>query len=135
MTASPSRVRAERVVPILAVSDILSTVDFYVAGLGFKKTGEWTPEGRLKWCMLEYEGGAAFMAQEGEPTAGDGIKGLGVKFYVWCDDANVFYEEVTKRGITAREPFVGNGMHVVELRDPDGYEIAFQSPTDEPDTD
>ena len=60
MTEDPSHVRAERVVPILAVSDILRTVDFYVDGLGFKKAGEWVPEGRLKWCMLEYEGGAAF---------------------------------------------------------------------------
>ena len=51
------------------------------------------------------------------------------------EGAKVFYEEVTKRGVTAREPFVGNGMHVVELRDRDGYEIIFQSSTDDPDTD
>ena len=84
--------------------------------------------------MLEYEGGAAFMAQEGEPYQGEGIRGLGVKFYVWCSDAIAFYEQVKMRGVEAREPFVGNSMHVVELQDPDGYEIAFQSPTDEPES-
>ena len=135
MTATPSPVKAERVVPILAVSDILSTVEYYVDGLGFRKTAEWVDRGRLRWCMLEYEGGAALMAQEGEPTRGPGIKGLGVKFYVWCDDAVVFYEVITRRGIKARKPFVGNGMHVVELQDPDGYEMAFQSPPDESDSD
>ena len=78
--------------------------------------------------------GGAFMAQEGEPDR-PGAKGIGVKFYVWCNDAVLFHQQVTARGVEAKKPFVGNGMHVVEITDPDGYEIAFQSPTDEPESD
>ena len=28
----------------------------------------------------------------------------------------------------------GYGTHVVQMTDPDGYQIAFENPTDEPDT-
>ena len=54
--------------------------------------------------------------------------------YVFCNDPVAFYEQVTARGIEANEPFVGNGTHVVQMTDPDGYQIAFENPTDEPDT-
>jgi catechol 2,3-dioxygenase-like lactoylglutathione lyase family enzyme len=30
-------------------------------------------------------------------------------------------------------PFVGNGMWVTEIRDPDGYQLCFESPTDAPE--
>ncbi|MEJ0056146.1 MAG: hypothetical protein WDN75_11055 [Bacteroidota bacterium] len=50
-----------------------------------------------------------------------------------CDDAIAFYKEVIKRGIQAGKPFVGNGMWVTSLLDPDGYSIQFESPTNEPE--
>ena len=33
----------------------------------------------------------------------------------------------------ARTPFVGNHMWVTGLRDPDGYQLYFESPTDVPE--
>jgi hypothetical protein len=43
-------------------------------------------------------------------------------------------EEFELRGIQTRtRPFVGNGMWVVPLTDPDGYRIEFESPTDRPE--
>ncbi len=128
-------ITADRIVPIFAVVDINKTIAFYVDGLGFEKKGEWIEDGRLRWCHLEHAGGVGIMAQE--YRAGDkppAERGLGIKMYVWCSDAKAFYARTTARGVGAQEPFVGNGMHVVELVDPDGYQLAFQSPTDEPDT-
>ena len=131
----PSTITADRLVPILAVADIHQTVSFYVDGVGFEKTGEWIENGRLRWCMLEYPGGAAIMAQEyGSDEEPPEDRNTGIKMYVWCSDARAFHREAIARGIAAGKPFVGNGMHVVEMKDPDGYEIAFQSPTDEPES-
>jgi hypothetical protein len=55
-------------------------------------------------------------------------------FGVASMDASVrYYREVTARGITVSKPFVGNGLWVTSLTDPDGYRIEFESPTDVPE--
>ncbi|MGH7426842.1 MAG: hypothetical protein ACREJ4_00475 [Candidatus Methylomirabilaceae bacterium] len=38
-----------------------------------------------------------------------------------------------ERGIAAKRPFVGNHMWVTSLKDPDGYDLHFESPTDAPE--
>ena len=122
------------VVPFFAVSNIAESVRFYVDGLGFKMTKQWIDGDRLRWCWLEC-GGAALMLQEFKktevsvPSIGPG----GATVYVICADALAIYHETKTRGLKERRPFVGNGMRVTELVDPDGYRIAFESPTDEPE--
>lgn len=71
----------------------------------FKKEGpnSWTPEGKV---------------------------GVGVTICFICEDALALYHEFTARGIAASLPFVGNGMWVTSLADPDGYRIDFESYTD-----
>ena len=110
---------------------------YYVDGLGFQMTDSWTPEGRLRWCWLQ-QGGAALMLQQ-FPTEGhdswapEGKAGEGVSVFFICEDALELYRRFRSRGIRASTPFVGNGMWVTSLRDPDGYRIAFESPTDAPE--
>jgi hypothetical protein len=48
-------------------------------------------------------------------------------------DVLSLYRAVTARGIKASRPFVGNGMWVTSLSDPDGYRIEFESLTDVPE--
>lgn len=50
-----------------------------------------------------------------------------------CDDALAIYREVTSRGLEASRPFVGNGMWVTSLHDPDGYKVEFESYTGAPE--
>ena len=50
-------------VPFFMVTDMEASLRFYVDGLGFRKTMDWTPHGRVEWCWLEH-GGAAIMLQE-----------------------------------------------------------------------
>jgi hypothetical protein len=45
----------------------------------------------------------------------------------------VIYSSVTAKGIKASRPFVGNGVWVTSLSDPDGYRIEFESLTDVPE--
>jgi hypothetical protein len=58
---------------------------------------------------------------------------LGVSVCFVCKDALAIYREATARGIEASRPFVGNGMWVTSLTDPDGYRIDFESKTDVPE--
>jgi lactoylglutathione lyase len=63
----------------------------------------------------------------------EGKVGAGVSICFICEDALAIYREVTSRGIQASRPFVGNGMWVTSLSDPDGYRIDFESYTDVPE--
>jgi lactoylglutathione lyase len=47
-----------------------------------------------------------------------------------CEDALKIYDQISTKGIRTDEPFVGNNLWVVQLKDPDGYKIVFESPTD-----
>jgi len=64
--------------------------------------------------------------------APQGKVGEGVTICFQCEDVLAIYREVTGRGIKVSKPFVGNGMWVTSLSDPDGYKIEFESPTDLP---
>lgn len=127
----------KQAVPFFAVSNMAASIRYYVDGLGFTMTQQWLDGGKLRWCWLQL-GGAALMLQEYR-TEGHGAwrpsgkLGEGVTTYFICADALAIYREVTARGIPATEPFVGNGMWVTELTDPDGYRLAFESETDVPE--
>jgi lactoylglutathione lyase len=127
----------KQAVPFLGVSNIEESVKYYVEGLGFEMTYKWIDEGKLRWCWLQ-NGGAALMLQEFRKEGHDswvpaGKVGLGVSICFVCEDALAIYREVTARGIGASRPFVGNGMWVTSLSDPDGYKIHFESYTDVPE--
>ena len=123
--------RVEQSVPFFGVTNIERSVRWYVDGLGFAMTKTWTPEGKLQWCWLQH-GGAALMLQEFH-KAPEGPLGAGVSVCFVCDDAVAFYREVKARGVDAKRPFVGNGMWVTSMTDPDGYRLDFESVTDAPE--
>lgn len=127
----------KQAVPFFAVSNLEASVRYYVDGLGFEMTNKWIDEGKLRWCWLQ-RGGAALMLQEFKKAGHDswvpeGKVGVGVSICFICEDALAIYREVTARGIQASRPFVGNGMWVTSLSDPDGYRIEFESYTDVPE--
>ncbi|MBL8206415.1 MAG: VOC family protein [Blastocatellia bacterium] len=117
-------------VPFFGVTNIEASVRFYVKGLGFAMTKQWTPEGKLRWCWLEREG-VALMLQEYLPAHLPTEKlGVGVSICFICEDAIELSREFKARGLEASRPFVGNGMWVTSLTDPDGYRLDFESYTD-----
>jgi catechol 2,3-dioxygenase-like lactoylglutathione lyase family enzyme len=126
----------KQAVPFFAVSDIDASVRYYER-LGFVMTKKWIDEGKLRWCWLEH-GGAALMLQEfrregHDAWVPDGKVGVGVSVCFICEDALALYRAFRTRAIEASTPFVGNGMWVTSLTDPDGYRIEFESETDVPE--
>jgi catechol 2,3-dioxygenase-like lactoylglutathione lyase family enzyme len=124
-------------VPFLRVSNMEASLRFYLDGLGFRMAKNWMVEGRVRWCWLEI-GDAALMLQEfrtegensGKPA---GRLGEGVSICFICEDALVLYREFKSRSIDVSTPFVGNGMWVTGLKDPDGYRLEFESETETPE--
>jgi lactoylglutathione lyase len=111
-----------------------ASLRFYVDGLGFRKTNEWIHNGKLEWCWLQH-GDGALMLQEVVPAEKytrelEGRAGLGVSLNFICEDALAFYRTAKERGVKTKRPFVGNRMWVTSLKDPDGYDLHFESSTD-----
>ena len=134
---APGSENLTQAVPFFLVRDIGASARFYVDGLGFTMTHRWIDEGKLRWCWL-CRGGAAVMLQEfwkegPHASAPSGTLGEGVSTYFLCEDALALYREVTSRSVAAKRPFVGNGMWVTGIPDPDGYQLFFESPTDAPE--
>lgn len=127
----------KQVVPFFHVRDIERSVRFYVDALGFLIVNRWVAGGKLRWCWLEL-GNAALMLQEfwydgPNRNATDDKLGVGVSLNFVCDDALALYRAFLSRGAAPGTPFVGNGMWVTRVLDPDGYHLFFQSPTTEPE--
>jgi catechol 2,3-dioxygenase-like lactoylglutathione lyase family enzyme len=135
MTAPSSNVT--QAVPFFWVRDIEASIRFYKEGLGFVLTNAWIDDGKRRWCWLEL-GGAAVMLQEfwmdgPHRNLPDRALGVGVGIYFTCQDAIAIYRELKARGLTPQRPFVGNGMWVTHIADPDGYALYFESKTDAPE--
>lgn len=129
----------QQAVPFFRVSNMEESLRFYVDGLGFVMTKKWIPDndGKVRWCWLQH-GSAAIMLQEfrkEDPNAwkAESKVGVGVSICFQCQDALAIYKEITARGIAAKRPFVGNGMWVTMVQDPDGYKLEFESFTNVPE--
>ena len=124
----------KQAVPMFNVVDLPRSLRFYVDGLGFRMTHQWVPDGVLRWCMLEH--GEAKMMLQSYWTDGPHYNvpatpvGIGVSINFLCEDAIALWREFVSRGIDAGRPFVGNGMWVTSVTDPDGYALTFESVTD-----
>ncbi len=139
--ATIATANVKQAVPFFGVTNMESSLRFYVDGLGFKMKNQWIPDqaedypdGRIRWCWLEL-GDAAIMLQEfrpgGRPTQ---ALGTGVSVSFMCEDALALYRQFKSRGIQTRShPSVGNRLWVVPVTDPDGYRMEFSSPTDAPE--
>jgi len=121
-------------VPFLGVANMNVSLRFYTKELGFAMTKQWTPRGQIEWCWLERDE-VALMLQgpwldEGHSQEPERNPKSGPSLCFQCEDALVLYREFSERGVSVREPFVGNSMWVVVLYDPDGYKLDFESFTD-----
>lgn len=133
LTEETAAVNVEQAVPFFGVTDMGMSLGFYVDGLGFKRTNQWVVDGKIRWCWLQC-GGAALMLQEFlKDRVPSGKLGEGMSVCFQCKDALAIYREVKERGIEAKRPFVGNGLWVTGVIDPDGYRVYFESPTNAPE--
>lgn len=123
----------KQAVPFFMVTSMLKSLEFYVGGLGFKVKIEWKPNGPTEWCWLERDGVAVMLQEYRDSFLPTALLGTGTSVYFICRDSLELYREFIQRNLIPEEPFVGNGMWVVPIRDPDGYELVFESLTDVPE--
>ena len=117
------------VVPILSVSSLELSQQFYVEGLGFDIVDRIAEGGKAALRVRRDVAEFVLHIRDGSLER----PGQGVGVFHMVDDAISLYREITARGVKADEPYVGNRQWVAGLVDPDGYRISFESPTDDPE--
>lgn len=132
MNDSQNNSNVQQAVPFFMVVNLKNSLDFYIKGLGFELKNKWEPADRIEWCWLQLDN-VSIMLQEYRTNAPVEKRGEGVSVYFICEDALTIYKQISLRGLSPAEPFVGNNMWVVGMEDPDGYNIFFESPTDVPE--
>ena len=126
-----SKANVKQAVPFFMVKDMDASLNFYVNGLGFQMTENWIDREKIKWCWLTIDSTAIMLQEYEEKNNMRKEKvGEGVEIFFICEDALAIYRQLISNGIQASEPFVGNKMWVVQVKDPDGYKISFESFTD-----
>ncbi len=123
--------RLETLTLVLGVQNIDESRRFYVERLGCRERDRWEAAGRSSRCRLQLD--EVTIVLQALDAGSTDRRGQGVEICLMCDDALAIYDALASRGVAAREPLVGNGLRVTSLSDPDGYRIAFESPTDAPE--
>lgn len=103
--------------PLLTVSDVAATADFYRNSLGFKTDpGGETPEYSVVWR----DNAAVHLALGNEPPTG-------VRIFFWVRDVNAFHSEVVERGVAINVPIETRsyGVRDFSIRDPNGVTLVF----------
>ena len=133
--------RIMRLTPMLNVSDLERSLEFYqkLAGFELASPREAINEWRWAWIksgqcelMLSEAGGPAHRAEQIDPSRDEGWPAI---YYFYPEDVVALHTEVQRRAIPASDLRVTfYGMQEFEVRDPDGHILWFGQGTDEPPT-
>jgi uncharacterized glyoxalase superfamily protein PhnB len=127
-----ARLAMEGCRPLFNVADVSASVAFWRHALGFELTQQYEWEGRLAFAQLRRgEVEILLNGRGGDPTARRERPHYSeAVFYFRVDDVHTLFRDLTAKGYapTAPETQV-YGVDEMYLRDPDGYELSFTSPT------
>ncbi len=117
----------KKLAPLIWVTDIQKSIDFYCQILGFSHQQSWSPHGNLRWCLLDL-GPVTLMLQQSNRSLDDQHK-ENIELYVICDELELLHQLILSKGGQATpisQPFYKWRQFFVS--DPDGHEICFETP-------
>jgi catechol 2,3-dioxygenase-like lactoylglutathione lyase family enzyme len=108
---------------VVPVTDLQRSLRWYVDVLGFSKSFEY---GGF-YAGIEKGAAKLHLNAKGEMPRGS------ASVYLFTDEVDRYYAEVTSRGAKAKEPpqSYDYGLRDFAVRDPDGNQIGFGCPVDE----
>ena len=124
-------------VPMLGVSDIHRTIAFYRDGLGCAVANTFEHGGKLSWACIDTGLGEVMLMQEGPEHVNDAGREVrrDVILYFKPPDVAALHGELRAKGLKCSDLRVTvYGMKEFDMEDPDGYQVWFGEPTDEPAT-
>jgi uncharacterized glyoxalase superfamily protein PhnB len=120
-----------QVVPLLQVSNMARSLEYYREALGFDLADTW-PEGEPpRWAHILREGIHFILTVDLGTGGRDFIaeKGNGVVLYLVTDQLEALYEELVERGaLVVQDMVTFGGRTQFSVGDADGYVLAFSEP-------
>lgn len=103
--------------PLLMVSDVAATADFYRNVLGFR-TDPGTES--ADYCVVWRDNAAVHLSSGDSPSNG-------VRIFFWVRDVNALHAEVLARGATIEVPIETRsyGVRDFSIQDPNGVSLVF----------
>lgn len=111
-------------VPMVSVSDVARSVDFYQQAFGFKVMNTYEIEGQLNWVFLQSDT-VDLMLVAAEAPFGDRLH-RDVILYFYPLNIEELHASLQQQGFNVGElSTTFYGMKEFRLEDPDGYELCF----------
>lgn len=113
--------------PILHVSSIERSVEFYQEKLGFDLGFAMTGDGGRMVHASVINGAVTIMLGYPDPADADQRLGGGAVLYTYLDDVDAYYERVRSAGTAFTEEITDQywGDRTFTVTDPDGYVLTF----------
>lgn len=119
--------------PLLNVQDVARSLTFWRDLLGFELVGSYDWQGRLAWVQLK-KGQVQIMLNGRGGDPGHRLAQARYTDAVLCfgvEDVYALVRELRAKGLQVEDPEAQEyGLDEIILRDPDGYDLAFSSPSD-----
>ena len=118
-----------KLVPMLNVSDLVRSRDFYCEHLGFELISSEEQMQAWRWAMLQ-AGGAQLMLMSSDPWEElprrgldcEDLAGVTCVYYLYSDDVEGLHAELTREGVEVAGPETTfYGMKEIHVLDPDGH--------------
>jgi len=113
--------------PVLFVTDIGRSVDFYVHQLGFVQSWRYEEEGKPLVTQVDRQGCALILSSQWPEKVGHGLIFISLD----VDVLRALRSELEHKGVNVKDGYWGYRLMIV--RDLDGNELYFNYPND-PDT-
>ena len=116
-------VKVTEITPILSVSDVASSIRYYVEALGFRREFTWGDP--ATFGGVSRDGSDIMLCKDGQGSPGTWLT-------VWVDDVDEIFEEFTAAGADVRQPPIDLpwGVREMNVADPDGHRLRFSTPID-----
>ncbi len=127
-SAKDSLRQMNQVVPMLQVSDIVESLDYYQAVLGFTVTHMWPDRDNPRWIHLERDEIEIILTLDLGTSSRPFIaeKGNGVVFYIVAKDIETLYQELEEAGAIIVQDMITFGQRKqFTVADVNGYVFAF----------
>jgi catechol 2,3-dioxygenase-like lactoylglutathione lyase family enzyme len=111
--------------PVLFVTDIGRSVDFYVNQLGFTQSWRYEDEGQALVAQVERQCCALILSSQWPDKVGKGLMFISLD----VDVLHALRRELEGRGVNVMDGFWGYPH--MEIHDPDGNELYFPYPSDD----
>lgn len=118
----------QQVAPMLQVSDMQQSLDYYQAVLGFSIDRVWPNEEDPRWVHLSRDDIQVILTIDLGTSSRPFIaeKGNGVVFYVTTDHVDALYQELEESGaIIVQDPITFGQRKQFSIADVNGYVFVF----------